>query len=67
MQDEKIVRPGDDTASLSNELTFRRYIMAKDQLRKLFKEISMSEYIALHIFLVYNEFIMIFGRKTKNE
>lgn len=64
MQDEKIVRPGDDTASLSNELTFRRYIMAKDQLRKLFKEISMSEYIALHIISGSNETSAIDSERT---
>ena len=64
MQDEKIVRPGDDTASLSNELTFRRYIMAKDQLRKLFKEISMSEYIALHIISGSNENSAIDSERT---
>ena len=48
MQEKKEMATKDDITRLSNELTYRRYIMNKDQLRKLFKELNITEYIALH-------------------
>lgn len=38
-----------ETGELANELAYRRYLLNKDQARRLFKELSMPEYIALHI------------------
>lgn len=49
MQEKREEMMKDDIADLSNELTYRRYIMNKDQIRKLFVELDASEYIALHI------------------
>lgn len=37
-----------DIAGLSNELTYRKYLMNQDQVRNFFKELSIKEYIALH-------------------
>ncbi len=34
---------------LSNELFYQRFLFNKDQVRRFFRELSMSEYIALHI------------------
>lgn len=40
-----------DIKKLSNELTYRKYLFNKDQVRKFFEELSIPEYIALHIIL----------------
>ncbi len=48
MQEKREFPVKDDITKLSNELMYRRYIMNKDQIRKLFKELTLSEYIALH-------------------
>lgn len=53
-----------DIASLSNELTYRRYIMNKDQIRKLFKELSVPEYIALHNISTTDETSEIYSGRT---
>lgn len=64
MQDKKEWMVKDDIARLSNELTYRRYIMNRDQIRKLFKEISMPEYIALHSISATNETSEIYSGRT---
>lgn len=48
MQEKEEWKTGDDITNLSNELTYRKYIMNKDQIRKLFQEISVPEYIILY-------------------
>lgn len=37
-----------DITKLAYELTYHRYLMNKDKAHKLFEEIEISEYIALH-------------------
>ncbi len=37
-----------DVAKLAYELTYHRYLMNKDKAQKLFTEMDVSEYIALH-------------------
>lgn len=54
----------DDITKLTNELTYRRYLMNKDQIQKLFREISASEYIALHIISAANETSEIYSGRT---
>lgn len=38
-----------EVRELANELTYQRYLMNKEQIRGLFPEISIPEYIALHV------------------
>ena len=64
MQEKKEMTTKDDIVRLSNELTYRRYIMNKDQLRKLFKELNIAEYIALHNISVTDETSAIYSGKT---
>lgn len=47
-QEENKIPDNVDIARLSNELTYRKYLMNKDQVRSFFKELSIQEYIALH-------------------
>ncbi|MDD6201955.1 MAG: MarR family transcriptional regulator [Lachnospiraceae bacterium] len=54
----------DDIISLSHELTYRRYLMNKGQKQKLFKDISMPEYIALHSISATNETSEIYSGRT---
>lgn len=54
----------DDITSLTNELTYRRYLMDKDQIRKLFKELDVPEYIALHCISATDETSAIYSGRT---
>lgn len=38
-----------DIETLSNELTYRRYIFTKDQINNIFGNLNVRDYIALHI------------------
>lgn len=38
-----------DITQLSHELTYRRYLMNKGQTKRFFQELSIPEYIVLHI------------------
>lgn len=49
MQNKETLNTSSDLTELSNELAYRRYLMNKNQLRRFFRELSMPEYIALHI------------------
>lgn len=64
MQEKKEMATKDDITRLSNELTYRRYIMNKDQLRKLFKELNITEYIALHNISATDETSAIYSGRT---
>lgn len=64
MQEKKEMTTKDDIVRLSNELTYRRYIMNKDQRRKLFKELNVAEYIALHNISVTDETSAIYSGRT---
>lgn len=54
----------DDITKLSNELTYRRYMMNKGQIQKLFQELNMPEYIALHNISTTNETSEIYSGRT---
>lgn len=54
----------DEITNLSNELTYRRYLMNQDQLRKLFKDLNAPEYIALHCISATDETSAIYSGRT---
>lgn len=54
----------DDITKLSNELTYRRYLMNKHHITRLFKELSVSEYIALHKISETDETSEIYSGRT---
>lgn len=65
MQDEKnTVNKTPDVLKLSNELMYRRYLLNKDQLRNFFKELSIPDYIALHIIQETEELTEIYEGRT---
>ena len=65
MQDEKnTVNKTPDVLKLSNELMYRRYLLNKDQLRNFFKELSITDYIALHIIQETEELTEIYEGRT---
>lgn len=53
-----------DLTKLSNELTYRRYMMNRGKIRTLFKELSIPEYIALFNILQNAENSSIYGERT---
>lgn len=53
-----------DITKLSNELTYRRYMMNRGKIRTLFKDISIPEYIALFNILQNDEDASIYGERT---
>lgn len=65
MQEErKEILNTPDIARLSTELTYRRYLMNKDQVKNFFKELSISEYIALHNIAENSENADIYSGRT---
>lgn len=38
-----------DIRELANEMTYQRYLMNKEQIKGLFSELNIPEYIALHV------------------
>lgn len=61
-QNKRVENP--EIAKLSNELTYRRYLMNKDQVRSFYKELSVSEYIALHNIQQTGEIMDIYSGRT---
>ena len=53
-----------DITTLSNELTYRRYLMNKGKVRDFFDKMSIPEYIALHHIASESEMSSIYGGKT---
>lgn len=53
-----------DISKLAHELTYRRYLMSKGQVKDFFQNISISEYIALHIISLENETSDIYSGRT---
>lgn len=64
MQEKKEKIRQEDITKLSNELTYRRYMMNKDQIKNLFRELDMPEYIALHSISATNETSDIYSGRT---
>lgn len=53
-----------EIGELSNELTYRRYLMNKDKIRELFRKVSVSEYIALYKIAFQGENSSLYSGKT---
>lgn len=53
-----------DIMKLSNELTYRRYMMDRGKIRNLFQSVSVPEYIALCNILQNDESSSIYGERT---
>lgn len=53
-----------DIEKLAHELTYRRYLMSKGQVRDFFRNITIQEYIALHIIAMENETSDIYSGRT---
>lgn len=64
MQEKKEMIRQEDITKLSNELTYRRYMMNKDQIKNLFRELDMPKYIALHSISATNETSDIYSGRT---
>ena len=64
MKEKNEMVAGPDITMLSNELTYRRYLMNKDKIREFFKKVSIPEYIALHNISLGEETSSIYGGRT---
>lgn len=53
-----------DIEKLSNELTYRRYLFNKDQISNFFSNLSVRDYIALHIIKETGESEDIYSGRT---
>ncbi len=53
-----------DILKLSNELTYRRYLFNKDQIGNFFRNLSIRDYIALHIIKETGESTDIYSGRT---
>lgn len=53
-----------DVAMLSNEFTYRKYMMDKEKIRNFFKKLSIPEYIALHNIVQNHAEASIYGGRT---
>lgn len=64
MQNEQKSIVKADITQLSNELTYRRYLMNKGQMHKVFKKMTIPEYIALHNIAADSEISDIYSGRT---
>ena len=64
MEEERNRNIKDEIADLSNELTYRRYIMNKERMRTIFREMKLAEYVALHSISVIGGTSEIYGGRT---
>lgn len=55
MEDQEKAVNTDEISRLSNELTYRRYLMNQGKLHHYFRRLSVPEYIALHSISVSGE------------
>lgn len=53
-----------EVVELSNELTYRHYLMDKGIIHELFQEMTIPEYIALHMIVLESESTVIYGGRT---
>lgn len=66
MEENKQFKGSDpsDISTLSNEITYRRYLLNKDKVKEFFHTISIPEYIALHRIGKGSDESSIYGQKT---
>lgn len=53
-----------EVVELSNELTYRHYLMDKGIIHELFQKMTIPEYIALHMIVLESESTVIYGGRT---
>lgn len=53
-----------EVMELSNELTYHHYLMDRGNIRRLFKKMTIPEYIALHVIASESKNSMIYGGRT---
>lgn len=53
-----------EVVELSNELTYRHYLMDKGIVHELFQKMTLPEYIALHMIVLESESTEIYGGRT---
>lgn len=53
-----------ETKELSNELTYRHYIMSKEKISELFSDVTIPEYIALYTIVSESENTVIYSGRT---
>ena len=53
-----------EVVELSNELTYRHYLMDKGIIHELFQKMTIPEYIALHMIVQESESTVIYGGRT---
>ena len=53
-----------EVVELSNELTYRHYLMDKGIIHELFQKMTIPEYIALHMIVLESESMVIYGGRT---
>lgn len=64
MTDKQTLQEKTEVVELSNELTYRRYLMNKGKIRELFQKVSIPEYIALHMIASENDNPMLYSGRT---
>ena len=63
MQEQKVEQEIDIT-KLSNEFTYRKYMMSRDSVRHLFSKLSVAEYVALQSIEAISGESAIYGGKA---
>ena len=63
MQEQKVEQEIDIT-KLSNEFTYRKYMMSRDSVRHLFSKLSVAEYVALQSIEAISGDSAIYGGKA---
>ncbi|MCI5700743.1 MAG: MarR family transcriptional regulator [Lachnospiraceae bacterium] len=64
MTDNQQILEKNEIGVLSNELTYRHYLMNKGKVRELFRKMSMPEYLALHIIAVESKASGVYSGRT---
>lgn len=64
MTDQEEMLEKNEVGKLSNEMTYRRYLMDKGKIQELFRKMTLSEYIALHIISSESENSTIYSGRT---
>lgn len=64
MEEGKEITGKEEILKLTNEFTYRKYLMNKEQIKDFFKKITVPEYIALHHIASGSEMSDIYSGRT---
>lgn len=64
IEDKNMELDQNEIIKLSNELTYRRYLMNRGQIREFFQKMNTPEYIALHNIALNSDTLDIYSGKT---